>query len=463
MDRPDRPDGPDPKLTSFYRLLVGQSVSMFGTGLTSFALAVYVYEEMGSVTRFALVALAAILPGLLIGPTAGVWVDRWDRRRTILWTDSLAAIATLALAVRFFLAGGLGLPTIFAAVIFFSVLGAFQRPAILSSVPLLVAKEQLTRANGALQFIEVIPQILAPIVAGFLLVSIGLGGVMVIDVVTFLFALATLLTVHIPKPVASTGRPRPMGGQIAEARRFITSHPGLIGLLTLSTVASFALAMMQLTLQPLVLDLASAATLGVVVSLGNIGLLVGSVLITAWGGAARKIDVVLGCCALLGVGMVIAGLRPSIPWIVAGFFIVTLSVPVRGASAAALWQTKTPADRMGRVLALRQTLIGLSIPLAYVLAGPLVDRLFNPWMAPGGRLEASVGQMLGVGPGRGIGLLFVVVGGLTLTVTLFAALVPSVRRVERDVPDADTETPRDASDAPAAVDAGAQDSTTDAA
>jgi hypothetical protein len=90
----------------------------------------------------------------------------------------------------------------------------------------------------------------------------------------------------------------------------------------------------------------------------------------------------------------------------------------------------------GRVFATRRMIAWSSLPLAYLLAGPLADRVFEPLMAAGGPLAGSVGKLIGAGPGRGIALLYMIFGVFLLGVTLVALLYPPMRRLELEIPDA---------------------------
>jgi hypothetical protein len=130
------------------------------------------------------------------------------------------------------------------------------------------------------------------------------------------------------------------------------------------------------------------------------------------------------------------GLRASVGLIVVSGFLATLTVPIISSSNQVIWQKKVAPDVQGRVFAIRRTIV-LATPLVtYAIAGPLSDRVFEPLMAVNGALSGSFGQVLGMGPGRGIGLLFVVMGLLLTLVTAIGCLSPRLRKVEEELPDA---------------------------
>jgi DHA3 family macrolide efflux protein-like MFS transporter len=117
-------------------------------------------------------------------------------------------------------------------------------------------------------------------------------------------------------------------------------------------------------------------------------------------------------------------------------FVYTFCQPFINGCDQAIWQTKVPLEVQGRVFATRRAIEHASGLLAYLAAGPLADRVFGPLLAPDGALAASIGPIMGVGPGRGIGLLFVVMGLATLLISLWGNLSPRIRLIEDDLPDA---------------------------
>ena len=425
-------------MRAFFVIWAGQALSMVGSGLTAFALGVWVFEQTGSATQFALIALAATLPAVLISPVAGALVDRWDRRRVMILADLLAALGTLAL-VALLLAHRLQVWHIFVLSALGSTMGAFQGPAYQASVTLLVPKEHYGRASGMAQMAQALGNILAPFLGGVLFVSIGLSGVIAIDFATFLFAVGTLLLVRIPRPAESEeGRARrgSLWREAGQGWSYIRERAGLRGMLILFAALNFILGMVNALAVPMLLSFSTPERLGGILSLSGFGMLLGSVAMSVWGGPRRKIHGVLAFMLFVGLGVMLVGFRPSEALVCAGFFLALATVPVVNGSAQAIWQSKVPADIQGRVFATRGMVSMAAMPLAYLISGPLADRFFGPMLLAGGRLADSVGTMIGVGPGRGIGLMFVLSGLLTIIVSAAAYLDPRLRNVEDELPDA---------------------------
>jgi len=185
-------------MRTFFIVWGGQLVSVLGSGLTRFGVAFWVFGETGSVTSLAMVIFAASVPAIIIGPFAGTFVDRFDRRLIMIGADFLAGASTVALAV-IWLTGNLELWHIIGVSAVGAVGEAFQVPAYLASVTLLVPKEQLNRANGLTNANQALGFVVTPVLAGLLIATIGLGGILIIDVATFVVAVVTLPVVRFPR------------------------------------------------------------------------------------------------------------------------------------------------------------------------------------------------------------------------------------------------------------------------
>jgi hypothetical protein len=182
------------------------------------------------------------------------------------------------------------------------------------------------------------------------------------------------------------------------------------------------------------LQFMSAPKLGALLSVGGLGMLAGSLVMTAWGGPRRLVWGILGGQLVGGLAVFGGGLRPDPALFGICLFAFLFASPIVTACAQTIWQRKVPADVQGKVFAVRRLIGWVGAPLAYLLAGPLSDRVFEPLMAPGGRLAPVAGRLLGIGPGRGIALLFMLVGVLMVFTTLWAAAT-RLRNLEDDLPD----------------------------
>ena len=430
--------------TAIYRMQifaivwVGQLVSLIGSGLTSFALGVWVYQRTGSVTQFALISLSIILPSIVVAPIAGVFVDRWDRRQIMLIGDSGASLSTLVIAILLFV-GHLEIWHIYLATAVSSACKSIQMSAYTAATTLLVPKEYLGRANGLVYLGQSLAQLLSPILAGVLVVTIQIQGVILLDFITFLVSLVTLLLVQFPKYKNTSADVAEKSSVLHEAAygwNYVAARPGLLGLMIFLTATNFLISIVEVLVTPLVLSFASTTILGIVLSVGGSGMVFGSLAMSYWGGSQRHINNVFYFMLLSGLSVLVAGLRPEASLCALAAFLFFFSLPIINSSILVIFQKKVAPNVQGRVFTLTETVTMLFRPLAYIIAGPLADRIFEPLLAPGGFLVGTVGQIIGVGQGRGVGLLFIVTGILTMLVTVAAFQYPPLRLVEKELPDA---------------------------
>jgi len=409
---------------------------------------VWVFVETGSVTRLAIASLFFTIPQVALAPVAGALVDRWDRRVTMLAADVAAGAATVGVTVLHF-GGMLEIWHVYVLVGVGAVANTFQAPAWMASVPLLVPRRHLGRANGMVQASDAVGVIAAPVVAGALLGTVGLGAVLLTDLATFLAAFATLAVVRFPRPVRVAGE---SGSSLWEdvriGWRYLRDRSGLLWLLIIYAGVNLTMSFTNVLAIPLVVSFSSESAAGAVFSIAGFGMLLGSVAVSVWGGPKRRMRGILTGLLAGGSFVVLIGLRPWIPSIAAGFFLVMLSASVVNATSQVVWQTKVSPGVQGRVFALRRTISSGVMPLGIAVAGPLADRVFEPLMAQGGALAGSVGSVLGTGPGRGAGLMIVLSGLGVMTMAVIGWLNPRVRNLETELPDTIGEDDGDAEPAP---------------
>lgn len=425
-------------MNKFLVIWLGQVISMLGSGLTAFALGVWIFQKTGQATPFALTILFSNLPRILLLPLAGSLADRWNRRLVMILSDVGNALVTLGV---FFLLtfSNLEVWHVYLIATLGSIFSAFQEPAYTASITMLVPQRDLARANGMVQMGLAMEMVITPLIAGLLFVSIGITGILTIDFVTFLFAVGALLLVQIPQPVMSDEHQQ-VGSVLSDARfgwDYLKARPGLFGLLWYYAMMNFLLNWSGVLTSPMLLSQSSPRTLGIVQMVVGIGMLAGGILSSVWRGPKRRIPAVIGFIALALVGMIIAGLRPN-PFIAGfGFFWLMLFIPLASASSQAVFQSKVAPDVQGRVFSIRGMISRSVMPIAYLTAGPLADRVFGPLMDTGGAwANTFLGTLLDVGPGRGIGLMFIVSAVIAIVISVLVYANPRIRNLEDELPDA---------------------------
>ncbi|MCJ7548603.1 MAG: MFS transporter [Anaerolineae bacterium] len=440
MKSRERETGAPQGMRSFLIVWFGQVISLIGSGLTSFALGVWLSQQTGRATPFAITVLLANLPRILLAPLAGSLADRWNRRWMMVLSDSGDALVKLG-AVVLVATGHLQIWHVYLIAVLSSVFAAFQEPAYAASITMLVPKKDLARANGLVQTAQAVESLLAPLLAGALMGTVGLRAIFAIDFITYSFAIGALLVVRIPQPKLSESDTGGDRGTVWRDARFgwsyLKARPGLLGLLLYFALVNFLLNGVGVLTAPMVLAFGSATTLGVVQMASGAGMLLGSVVMSTWGGPQRRIVGVIGAIALAALGGLAMGLRPWAPLVSCGLAWFLFWIPVAAGSSQAIFQSKVARGAQGRVFAVRSMLARSMMPLATLVAGPLADYVFDPLMAADGSLGRTwVGQVVGTGPGRGIGLMYIVSALLLIVVSALAWTNPRIRMVEEQLPDA---------------------------
>ncbi|SCF34871.1 amino acid adenylation domain-containing protein [Micromonospora purpureochromogenes] len=418
-----------PSLTVFYLIAVGQLVSLIGSGLTGFGMSLWVYQRTGSVSLFATATVLALLPAVVLSPIAGALADRWDRRLIMIVADCLAATGTVSLALLLWL-GQLQLWHVFTAITVTAVATAFQQPAYLAAVTQLVPKRYYGRANGIVSLGTATSTVLAPLVGGALVIAVGLRGIVVVDLLTFAFAVAVTLSVRFPDTLF-VRREEPFRREVLGGWRFITRRHGLVALVVLTASLNYFFAMVEVLVTPLTLSFGDPAVLGRVLAASGVGMLVGSVLMGVWGGTARRTTGILASVVLLGASLLTVGLHPSPLFPAVGLFGMGLATALVNTHWLAIVQAKVGLELQGRVLAMGQMLSWLMVPAGFLSAGPLAEHVFAPLVSPDGVLAAVVGT----GPGRGMALAAIVAGLCSLALAAVGIAYRPIRDLEDELPD----------------------------
>ena len=299
---------------------------------------------------------------------------------------------------------------------------SFQTPAWMASTTLMAPQEQWGRVSGLAQASMSTSVIVGPLLAGYLMEVVALETILFIDLASFVFALFTLLTSRIPSPQKTTANTEKtsMLQEFRQGWHFVKACPGLPALLYFFTAINFAASVRGILLTPMVLDFSTPARLGIILSGVGVGMLAGSLLQATWGGPKRYILGVMIPSAVLGLSFVFQGIRPLWWLVMISGGLGAACLPLINGSSQVIWQKMVPPELQGRVFSLRRMVAWSANPIAFVLAGILTEHLFSPAMVEGGTLARIMGPMIGVGPSRGAGLLFVIQGILLMGIVLLA-------------------------------------------
>jgi len=430
----------NPGLRGFTLVWAGQVLSLLGSAMTWFAFTIWAWQVTGEATALALVSFFSFGPTLLFSPIAGALVDRWNRKLVMMLSD-LATGAGTVVVWALYVTGQLQIWHIYGVAVVTGAFQAFQFPAYSAAVTMMLSREHYARAQGMLGLAGSVSGILGPLLGATLLGLIGFANIMLIDIVTLLFAVATLLVVHVPQPPATDeeqGLRIPLWRESLYGFRYIVDRRSLLGMQGLAAAGNFLDAIGYTLLAPMILARTAGdnMALGTVESVGALGAALGGALLIVWGGPKRRIHGFLagwGLASLLG--WLLTGLGGGlVVWAVASCLSSLLSPFIEG-SEQAIWQAKVAPGVQGRVFSARHLLSGGTAPIGMLLAGPLADSVFEPAMMPGGGLAPVFGGLVGTGAGAGMALILVVVGLLGAAVTWSGYLFSDVRNVEDLLPD----------------------------
>ncbi|WP_036481841.1 MFS transporter [Myxosarcina sp. GI1] len=429
-------------MRTFLIIWIGQVVSLLGSKLTEFALGFWILEQTyhgtGTISQFALTILLIYLPKVIISPLAGVLIDRWNRRNAMMLSDLGTGVIT-TIVLLLVTSNHLQVWHIYIAVTVTSSFNSFQQPAYIAAIAQLVAPQNLSRANGMVQASSAIAKIAAPVIAGMLMKFTGLETILTIDLITFAIAIMTLVFVKFP----NLRRTRKTKQQVIERLlkdtvsgwNYIALRPGLLRLIGFIAVSYFTMGMLEIVLWPLLYEPNSTEQLGIVLSIGGCGMLLGSILMSFWSGPQNRVLAIIGFVGFQGAIVLFGGTRISVFALAVGIFGYLFSQPIIVSLNQAIWQSKVPTHLQGRVFALQQTLERSLAICAYMLAGPLVDNFLNPLMARNGFVAELVGRFINTGMGQGVSLLLVLLGIVNLITVAIAFREPRLRNLETELPD----------------------------
>ncbi|MBD2081990.1 MFS transporter [Leptolyngbya sp. FACHB-17] len=425
-------------MRTFLIIWLGQLVSTFGSRMTSFAIQIWAWELTGQATALALVGFFSTLPSILVMFFAGMIIDRWNRKWLLIIGDAVAALSTLTI-LCLFLTHQLQLWQIYILGAIEGIFVEIQTLAHSASISLLVPKSQYGRASSLNASIHYGAIILAPALAGALYAKIGLAGIAMIDLIAFVVALVTVLPVQIPQLALSQNdheTAATIWHRLVFGFRYIVARPGLRAIVVLMSLFWLAHDLGGAVYAPLILARTGndAQILGTIASAAGLGGMTSALILSTWGGPKSHIHGVLLGMVGAGLSKTIFGLaRMPLVWYPAQF-CSSLNFPLLTSSEQAIWLAKVNPDVQGRVLATRSLILQIISASAMLIAGPLVDRIFEPIMMSNNGLTFIFGNIVGTGRGAGVTLFYGITSLGLILVGLGGYAFSTLRHVERMLP-----------------------------
>ena len=417
---------------SFGKFLIlwsGELVSAIGSGLTSFGLGVWVFQQTGRASAMALVILLGFMPSLLLSAVSGVLADRYDRRLLMVLGDSLSAsgLVFILICMHF---GQLGLWQICVGVTISSVFSSLLEPAYKATITDLLTKEQYTRASGLVQVAGSAKYLISPVIAGFLLIAADIQLLLLIDISTFVLTVISTLFVRSGLISKKVEQKKSFLGDFKEGWAALSDNRGVLILVILTSAITFFLGFIQVLSKPLILSFSKTSILGMVETISASGMLVTSVILGIISIKKDYVTMLSVSMFCAGLFMSLYGLRENIVLICISGFLFFSMLPFANTSLDYLIRTNMDNSVQGRAWGLIGVISQLGYVAAYALSGLLADYWASPLLFDGGLLAGSLGKIFGTGSGRGIGFLISISGVLLSGTSIILYNVKSIKKLE---------------------------------
>lgn len=364
----------------FFSIWTGQAFSLVGSRIVQFALVWWLTELTGSATVLATASIVGLVPEIVLGPIAGAYVDRWNRRIVMIIADGLIALASLWLAFMFW-QNTIEIWHIYMLMFIRSIGGSFHWPAMQASTTLMVPRKHLARVAGMNQTMYGMLYIIGAPLGALLIEILPSHSVMLVDVATAVFAITPLLFINIPQPDRDPEelKSTTLWADLKEGFAYIKGWPGLIILLAAAMLFKIALTP-AFSLLPLYVSdhfQGGAAEFSLMEAIIGVGLLLGGLILSAWGGFKRKIITTIIGMTIMGISFFILGLLPGsmFHFSLAPIFMIGFMIPFIDGPIMAILQSTIAPEKQGRILTMVGSLLSITSPLSLAIAGPVADLL----------------------------------------------------------------------------------------
>lgn len=396
-------------MKKFLVIWAGELISCIGSGMTAFALSMYVYQMTGSVSYVSLVTLLAYMPTILLSPIGGVLADRYDRRLLMIIGDAFSGLG-IAYILWQIQSGDFKIVLILAGVTFNAVFVALLEPSYKATVTDLLTEEEFDKASGMVQMAGNAKYLISPALAGVLLGIADIRLILVLDIATVIVTVLTTSIVRktIAKPVKKATKK--ISKEMQEGLHVITKNHTIRSLVAIMAFVCFFIGFVPTLSGPMLLAVTDTRTVGIMESVCAVGMLLGSLWIGIVGIKGKYTQVLCIAGIVNGLFMGMAGISTNLILTGGSIFLFFLSLPFLNTCADVLVRMKVPNELQGRVWGMISLLTQSGTVLSYVLCGVLADYVFEPMFAEGGVLTSNIGKLIGTGVGRGIGFLLILSG-----------------------------------------------------
>ncbi len=396
-------------MKNFYKLWLGELISNIGSGMTAFALSVYVYEKTGSVSYISLITLLSFMPSIILSPIGGLLADRYDRRLLMIIGDLFSGLGLIYILWNI-QAGEKSIVPIFLGITFSSIFTSLLEPSYRATLTDILDEENYAKASGLIQAAGSAKYLISPVIAGMILSVADIRVILLLDILTFITTCLMIFLVRKSMNSEMQNYKKDSFKGLLEGLFIIKENKGVYSLVIIMFFVCFFMGFIQILIRPMILALSSVKTAGMMESLCAAGLLIGSLWIGIAGIKKNYSKILAVACFFCGIFMSMTGVNENLAIIGISTFLFFSTLPFMNSCADVLVRVSVPNELQGRVWGLISLITQMGTVAAYIISGIMADCIFEPMFNKNGILVENIGMIIGTGKGRGIGFMLILSG-----------------------------------------------------
>ena len=396
-------------MKNFYKLWLGELISNIGSGMTAFALSVYVYEKTGSVSYISLITLLSFMPSIILSPIGGLLADRYDRRLLMIIGDLFSGLGLIYILWNI-QAGEKSIVSIFLGITFSSIFTSLLEPSYRATLTDILDEENYAKASGLIQAAGSAKYLISPVIAGMILSVADIRVILLLDILTFITTCLMIFLVRKSMNSEMQNYKKDSFKGLLEGLFIIKENRGVYSLVIIMFFVCFFMGFIQILIRPMILELSSVKTAGMMESLCAAGLLIGSLWIGIAGIKKNYSKILAVACFFCGIFMSMTGVNENLAIIGISTFLFFSTLPFMNSCADVLVRVSVPNELQGRVWGLISLITQMGTVTAYIISGVMADYIFEPMFNKNGILVENIGMIIGTGKGRGIGFMLILSG-----------------------------------------------------
>ena len=415
----------------FLLLWVASLISTSGSGMSSFALGIFMYQKTGMSTMTGLIILAGFLPGLLLSPFAGALADRHDRRLLMMLGDGLSIIGLACILFSLqFLDSKLLIGGILLGAAISSAFSSLVEPSFRATISDLLEKDEYTKASGMVQLIPASRYLLSPVLAGLVLSIASIHSVLLLDILTILITLP--ITDIVRKEMQGTHKKTKenLKEDLKLGFRIIYDNKGLWLLVMLGVLVSFCLGTVQTLMIPMLLSFGGESFVGFATTISAFGMLAGGLILSKVNIKKDFTNVLQYALLGMGIAMIAFGWWQNKILVCIFGFCLFLSLPFANTVMDYLVRITVPTIHQGKAWGLIGLISQVGYVVAYATVGGFVDFIISPFLQESGNFSQAILALIGKGEGRSAALMIIIAGIFLVIVAWILPRKNEIRELE---------------------------------